>query len=83
MTSPATDDVSDFEQAPPEPEAKPATVGWHRHKWTVWGEPFRNGYGGLSAAFVGNDGAGPYWQERRCTRCNQAERIHIELGGPS
>lgn len=60
----------------PEPE-KPKTMGWHFHRWTLWGQKYTHRGTGMVGA-VGNPD--PLWyQERRCTQCNAIQERLVGL----
>lgn len=55
------------------------TIGWHRHRWTRWGEPFNpvSRFVEDNPRLTSLKGFAPiFFQERRCTVCN---RIQQEL----
>ena len=51
---------------------EPRTIGWHRHRYTVWGAPV------VVPSFTGAfTGAATTYQERRCVRCDRVRRRKV------
>jgi hypothetical protein len=52
-------------------ELLPDVIGWHRHRWTPWSEPF---------ATVDGDGKQVEdQQERHCIRCGLRQRTDVRV----